>query len=68
MVGFASRRGLVAAAGELAVLVAEGDQPSQVDRDVVGLALVCVLYLSWGMFDGDQEHAKPQLRAASTRG
>src|SRR6202041_99608 len=30
--------GLVAAAGELACRVAEGDQPPQVQRDVVGLA------------------------------
>jgi hypothetical protein len=38
VVGFASRRGLVTAAGELAGLVPQRDQPPQVDRDVVGLA------------------------------
>ena len=34
-------------AGELAGLVAEGDQAAQVDGDVVGLALVRILYPSW---------------------
>jgi hypothetical protein len=38
-------RGLVAAAGELTRLVPQGHQPPQVDRDVVGLAVVCILYL-----------------------
>src|SRR5579872_6663396 len=38
VVGFALGGGLVAAAGVLAVLVSEGDQASQVDGDVVGLA------------------------------
>jgi hypothetical protein len=35
-----------AAAGVLASLVAQRDQAAQVDRDVVGLAVVRVLYLS----------------------
>ena len=38
VVGFAARRGLVAAAGVLAGLVPQVDQAAQVDRDVVGLA------------------------------
>ena len=46
MVRFAAGGGLGAAAGELAPLVPQGHQPAQVDRDVVGLALVRVLYLS----------------------
>src|SRR5580692_4322136 len=37
VVGFAGRGGLVAAAGELAYLVPQGDQAPQVDGDVVGL-------------------------------
>jgi hypothetical protein len=45
VVGFASRGWLVAPAGVLARLVAEGDQAAQVDRGVVGLALVRVLCL-----------------------
>jgi hypothetical protein len=45
VVRFAGRGGLVAAAGVPAALVAQRDQPPQVDRDVVGLALVRVLYL-----------------------
>jgi hypothetical protein len=47
VVGFAARGGLVAAAGELARLIPQRDQAAQVDRDVVGLALVRVLYLFW---------------------
>jgi hypothetical protein len=38
-------RGLAAAAGELTGLVPERDQAAQVDGDVVGLALVRILYL-----------------------
>jgi len=45
VVRFAAGGGLVAAAGELAGLVAQGDQAAQVDGDVVGLALVRILYL-----------------------
>jgi hypothetical protein len=45
MVRFAGRGGLVAAAGVPAALVAQRDQPPQVDGDVVGLGLVRVLYL-----------------------
>ena len=45
VVRFAAGRGLVAAAGVLAPLVAERDQAPQVDRDVVILALVHILYL-----------------------
>jgi hypothetical protein len=45
VVRLARGRGLVTAAGELARLVPQGDQPAQVDRDVVGLAVVCILYL-----------------------
>jgi hypothetical protein len=37
VVGFAGWGGLVAAAGVLAALVAEGDQAVQVQADVVGL-------------------------------
>ncbi len=37
---------LVAAAGELAPLVPQGHQEAQVDGDVVGLAVVRILYLS----------------------
>jgi hypothetical protein len=40
VVGFASGDGLVAAAGVLAALVPQGDQPAQMNRDVVGLAHV----------------------------
>jgi hypothetical protein len=40
VVGFTGRGGLVAAAGELACLVPQGDQAPQMDGDVVGLALV----------------------------
>ena len=43
VVGFALGRGLITAARVLAVLVSEGDQAAQVDRDVVGLAVVLVL-------------------------
>jgi hypothetical protein len=32
-------------AGVLATLIAQRDQPPQVDRDVAGLAVVCILYL-----------------------
>jgi hypothetical protein len=32
-------------AGELAVLVPQGHQAAELDGDVVGLALVCILYL-----------------------
>jgi hypothetical protein len=46
VVRLASGRGLVAAAGELAMLVPQRDQPAQVEGDVVGLALVRILYLS----------------------
>ena len=46
VVRFAAGGGLVAAAGVLASLVAQGDQAAQVDGDVVGLALVRILYLS----------------------
>jgi hypothetical protein len=35
-----------ASAGELAALVAQRDQVAEMNRDVVGLALVCILYLS----------------------
>jgi len=49
MMRLATRGGLVAAAGELAPLVPQGHQPAQVDRDVVGLALVLILYLFWDM-------------------
>ena len=45
VVGFAAGRGLVAAAGELARLVPQRDQAPQMDGDVVGLALVRILYL-----------------------
>ncbi len=45
VVGFAAGGGLGAAAGELARLVAQGDQAAQVEGDVVGLALVRILYL-----------------------
>jgi len=45
VVRFAAGGGLGAAAGELAPLVPQGHQPAQVDRDVVGLALVRILYL-----------------------
>src|SRR5579862_4187493 len=38
VVGFALGGGLITAAGVLAVLVPQGDQAAQVDRDVVGLA------------------------------
>src|SRR5580704_2006325 len=38
VVGLAGRGGLVAAAGELACLVPQGDQAPQVEGDVVGLA------------------------------
>ncbi len=38
-------RRLVTTTRELAPLVPQGHQPPQMDRDVVGLALVCVLYL-----------------------
>jgi hypothetical protein len=34
-------------AGELAALVPLRDQAPQVDRDVIGLAVVCILYLFW---------------------
>jgi hypothetical protein len=37
VVGFAAGGGLVTAAGVLARLVPQVDQPAQVDRDVVGL-------------------------------
>jgi len=40
MVRFAASGGLSAAAGELTPLVPQGHQPPQVQRDVVGLALV----------------------------
>ena len=38
VVGLTARRGLVAAAGVLAVLIPQRDQPPQVEGDVVGLA------------------------------
>jgi hypothetical protein len=47
VVRFAARGGLVAAAGELAALVPQAGQAAQVHGDVVGLALVYILYLSW---------------------
>lgn len=46
VVGFAAGGGLGAAAGELAPLVPQGHQAPQVQGDVLGLALVRVLYLS----------------------
>ncbi len=49
MVRFTAGGGLGAAAGELAPLVPQGHQPAQVDGDVVGLALVLILYLFWDM-------------------
>jgi hypothetical protein len=45
VVGFTAGGGLVAAAGELARLVPQRDQAPQVQGDVVGLALVRILYL-----------------------
>jgi hypothetical protein len=65
MMGFAAGGRLVAAAGELTRLIPERDQAAQVDRDVVGLALVRFLYLSWEAMDSThRESGKPQLRAA----
>jgi hypothetical protein len=55
---------LITPAGELAALVPQRHQPPQVHQDVVGLALVRVLYLA-GMEDTHQASTKPQLRAAS---
>jgi hypothetical protein len=46
VVRFARGGRLVTAAGELAPLVAQRDQAPQVDRDLVGLALLYILYLS----------------------
>jgi hypothetical protein len=40
-----ARAGAQLAAGELAPLVPQRHQAAQVEGDVVGLALVCVLYL-----------------------
>jgi hypothetical protein len=66
MMGFAPEGRLVAAAGVAAALVPQRHQAAQVDRDVVGLALVCVLYLILGGMDSThEESAEPQLRAAS---
>ncbi len=65
VVRFAGRGGLVAAAGELAVLVSQRDQTAEVDGDVVGLALVRVLYLSEKEWTTHHESAKSQFRAAS---
>jgi hypothetical protein len=45
VVRLAGAGGLVAAAGELARLVPQRHQPPQVQRDVIGLAVVCILYL-----------------------
>jgi hypothetical protein len=47
VVRFAAGRGLVAAAGVLARLIPQGDQAPQVEGDVVGLALVRILYLDF---------------------
>jgi len=58
-------RRLVTAAGELAPLVPQRHQAAQVDRDVVGLAVVRVLYLSRMALDTRTGKRKPQLRAAS---
>jgi hypothetical protein len=46
VVRLAGRGGLVAAAGEVARLVPQRHHPAEVHRDVVGLALVRLLYLS----------------------
>jgi hypothetical protein len=45
VVRFAGRGGLIAAAGVLARLIPQRDQPAQVQRDLVGLALVLRLRL-----------------------
>jgi hypothetical protein len=45
VVRLAAGGGLGAAAGELAPLVPQGHEAAQVHGDVVGLALVCILYL-----------------------
>ena len=47
VMGLAARGRLVAAAGELALLIPQRDQAPQVQRDLIGLAVVRVLYLSW---------------------
>jgi hypothetical protein len=47
VVGFTAGRGLVAATGVLAVLIPQRDQAPQVEGDVVGLALVRILYLDF---------------------
>ena len=65
VVRLAGRRGLVAAAGILACLVAQRGQPPQVRGDLVGLAVVRVLYLLEGMDGTHQDTMKPQLRAAT---
>jgi hypothetical protein len=65
VVGFAARRRLVAAASELAGLIPQRDQAPQVRRDLVGLAVVRVLYLLEGMHGTHQDNMKPQLRAAT---
>jgi hypothetical protein len=65
VVRLTSRGGLIAAPRELAGLVPQRGQPPQVDRDVVGLAVVRVLYLLEGMDGTHQDTMKPQLRAAT---
>jgi hypothetical protein len=54
-----------ASAGILASLVPQRDQPPQVHGDVVGLALVRVLYLLLVIWTLHREGTEPQLRAAS---
>ncbi len=65
VVRFTPGGGLGAAAGELAGLVPQGDQAAQVEGDVVGLALVRILYLFEKEWTTHHESAKSQLRAAS---
>jgi len=65
VVGFAAGGRLVAAAGDLAPLVPQGHQAAQVEGDVVGLALVRILYLFQKEWTTHHESAKSQFRAAS---
>jgi hypothetical protein len=53
MMGFAGCGGLGASAGIPAVLIPQRHQAAKVDRDVVRLALVRVLYLA--VLDGDAQ-------------